>query len=77
MKCPKNCGMELEKSHLRKHLQQECQKRGIRCDFCHIPIKQEEEQSHLEVCGQFLLPCPHNCKKGEIPREEVKKRLIK
>ena len=70
--CPKRCGAELEKSMLRKHLQEDCPKREVKCDFCNIPILVEQEESHLTVCGKFIIPCPNECKKGEIPREEVR-----
>lgn len=74
--CPKRCGKELEKSMLRAHLQEECPKREVKCDFCNIPITVEQEESHLTVCGKFMIPCPNDCKKGEIPREEVSHTFI-
>lgn len=69
--CPKRCGAELGKPTIRQHLLEECPKREIKCDFCDIPILYEQEESHLQVCGRFMIPCPNECKKGEIPREEV------
>ncbi|XP_011456656.4 TNF receptor-associated factor 4 [Magallana gigas] len=73
--CPKRCGKELEKSMLRAHLQEDCPKREVKCDFCNIPITVEQEESHLTVCGKFMIPCPNECKKGEIPREELQDHL--
>ncbi|XP_061197989.1 TNF receptor-associated factor 4-like [Saccostrea echinata] len=73
--CPKRCGLELEKAKLRRHLQDECPKREISCDFCSMPIPFDQEEAHLQVCGRFLIPCPNDCKKGEIPREEMQDHL--
>lgn len=61
---------------LRAHLQEDCPKREVKCDFCNIPITVEQEESHLTVCGKFMIPCPNECKKGEIPREEVSRTFI-
>ncbi|XP_048776587.1 TNF receptor-associated factor 4-like [Ostrea edulis] len=73
--CPKRCGAELGKPTIRQHLLEECPKREIKCDFCDIPILYEQEESHLQVCGRFMIPCPNECKKGEIPREEMQEHL--
>ena len=74
--CPKRCGVKVERAHLRVHMVDECLKREINCDFCKMPILAEQEANHLSVCGKFLLPCPNNCKKGEVTRADVRKIFL-
>lgn len=68
--------MKLEKIMLKLHLQEDCEKREIKCEFCAKRMRFEEELKHLEVCGKFILPCPNKCKEGkEIPRENLPEHL--
>ncbi|XP_060586823.1 TNF receptor-associated factor 4-like [Ruditapes philippinarum] len=76
LKCPKGCGMKLEKIVLKHHLQEDCDKRDIRCEFCSMRMRAEEEVHHLGTCGKFKMPCPNKCSNGkELERENMRDHL--
>ncbi|KAL5016199.1 hypothetical protein ScPMuIL_006852 [Solemya velum] len=74
--CPKKCGAKFEKVFLKRHLLDDCGKKETKCDFCEETILQDDEYEHLQVCCRFALPCPNECKIGEIPREEMGDHLV-
>ncbi|XP_065913857.1 TNF receptor-associated factor 2-like [Dysidea avara] len=72
VKCPFECGKCLQRQNLISHVQDECVRRKVECQYCHIT---EEYQfvsgEHKELCPKFPLPCPNNCNAGTIPRESI------
>jgi len=62
----------MQRTFLRKHMIDDCPKREIRCEYCTMPILAEQERNHLGVCGKVPIECPNGCKKGEVPRNEVR-----
>lgn len=76
LKCPYGCGMKLEKIVLKYHLHEDCVKREIRCEFCSVRMRAEDEVNHLGTCGKFKLPCPNKCSEGkELLRENMQDHL--
>jgi TNF receptor-associated factor 4 len=72
MTCPNSCGAEFEKRFVDKHLNEDCPRRRIPCDYCSAKIYFDEEVDHLNECPKFPVACPNGCKKAEIIREEVR-----
>ena len=73
--CPRACGVDLERRFVQKHLDEDCTKRGVKCEFCLSEIAFEDEIDHYNTCGKFRVPCPNGCKMKEIPREQVEQHL--
>ena len=70
--CPINCGDILQRKHLKNHLENKCQHRRIKCQYCHCVDKVWYiDSSHLEEYLKFPLPCPNNCGVSNIPREDM------
>ena len=71
VKCPQNCGKDLERRHVNRHLTNDCGMRDVKCEFCNESMKAKEEVGHLQQCNKFLVPCPNGCKRKHIKREQV------
>ena len=55
-----------------RHLETECPRREVKCQYCHIKDQcQLIEGDHKEECPKFPLSCPNNCGLGDIVREDV------
>lgn len=77
MDCVRGCGLRYQRRNERQHIADDCLKNEISCEFCRARIVKAEEESHLNMCPKFVVPCPSNCGVKEITRENVKKREIK
>ncbi|XP_064653213.1 TNF receptor-associated factor 4-like [Lineus longissimus] len=69
--CPNACGVDFEKRFLDKHLNDDCTRRKVPCDYCGTCIYVDEEVDHLNECPKFPVTCPNGCKKTELIREEL------
>jgi len=70
--CSNYCEKVFQRKHLNDHLENECQRRKVICQFCHITDEiQYIEGSHMEKCLKFPLLCPNDCGISDIPREDV------
>ncbi|KAI3378311.1 hypothetical protein SNEBB_007157 [Seison nebaliae] len=75
IQCPNACEKRFQRKDLEKHLEYDCMKRDIICEFCNETLSSKNEEDHLNKCGNFLLPCPNNCSPKEIPRSKMKNHL--
>ncbi len=73
--CPYQCRMHIARRKLKKHMQEDCEKRQYRCNYC------DEEgpfgyivNSHLPLCPKFPTKCPKGCD-DMMKREELKLHL--
>ena len=70
--CYNNCDKFLQRKRLNDHLENECPRRKVTCQYCHIADEfQYIEGSHMEKCLKFPLPCPNDCGISAIPREDM------
>ena len=71
MDCPNACGAHFEKRFLEAHVNDDCTKRMVVCEFCDKKIFYKDEIAHMNACVKFPVPCPNGCKLTDIPREKV------
>jgi len=70
--CPNECGVHLQRKSITKHLETDCVRRKIDCQYCHITDEyQNIEGEHKEQCPKLPLLCPNKCEVLNIPREEM------
>ena len=70
--CPNDCGSSLQRQYLTSHVETECPRRKIDCQFCHeVGEYQFIEGKHKEECPKFPLPCPNKCEIENIQRDKV------
>jgi len=64
--------MPVQRQHLAKHVEIECVRRKVDCQYCNITDEYRFiEGEHKEQCPQLPLPCPNKCDVGSIPREQI------
>jgi len=72
VKCSSRCGKMIQRQYLTSHVENECPRRTINCQYCHtIGEHQYIEGQHKEDCPKLPLPCPNNCEVGSVPREDM------
>ena len=54
--CP-DCGKEMEEPLLPAHLENECPKRAVRCEYCELKFPDDEFVSHESFCGSRTEEC--------------------
>ena len=70
--CSNFCGIRLERKHLSNHVNTECPRRKVRCQYCHYTAEYHfVEGQHKRKCPKFPLACPNQCKIGTVLREEM------
>ena len=73
LSCTNGCGENIERKQLQHHLENNCPKRLIKCQYCN-----EEENTfqvitrrHLKVCPQYPIQCANiGCSK-KVPRSQM------
>ena len=70
--CKQGCGLKYLRKHEQEHLDDDCLKNTIQCEFCKMNFEKEQEIDHLSSCLEFMVPCPNNCGVNEMKRKEVK-----
>ena len=72
LNCFNDCGEYLERQYLSRHVNTECVRRKIACQYCH---KKGEYQfikgQHKMKCPKFPLSCPNKCGVRSVPREDM------
>ena len=62
----------MERQCLASHVENECPRRKIDCQFCHDTGEyQFIEGQHREECSKFPLPCPNKCEVESIERDKI------
>ncbi|ELP84259.1 ubiquitin fusion degradation protein, putative [Entamoeba invadens IP1] len=51
------CGQEIEKQYMKKHLEEECTCRLAKCQFCSLMFPMKELSRHVEFCGNTMDEC--------------------
>ena len=72
VKCLNECGEVLQRQHLTNHIENECPRRKVDCQYCHIAGEHQFiEGDHEEQCPKLPLPCPNKCEVENVPREDM------
>jgi len=72
VKCFDGCGWMVQKRYLTNHVETECPRRKVNCQYCHDRGEHQFiEGQHKEECPKLPLPCPNNCEVGTVPREDM------
>ena len=70
--CPNDCGESLQRQYLTIHVETECPRRRVSCQYCNdVGEYQFIEGQHKEECHKFPIQCPNACKIESICRDEV------
>ena len=72
VKCSNECGKMTERQYLTSHVETECPRRKVNCQYCHDTGEHQFiEGQHKEECSKLPLPCPNNCEVGSVPHEDM------
>ncbi|KAK7087657.1 TRAF-type zinc finger domain-containing protein 1-like [Littorina saxatilis] len=52
------CTQEVEKDQLDGHLENECSKRQVSCEYCELQVPHSDLAPHVEFCGTRTEACP-------------------
>ena len=70
--CSNKCGKMLQRRYLTSHVETECPRRKVDCQYCPITREYEFiEGEHKEQCPKLPLPCPNDCDVGSVPRQDM------
>ena len=73
VKCTSGCGGVMQQRDLVKHVETECPRRNVNCQYCClIGEHQFIEGKHKEECAEYPLACPNKCEEaGCIRRKDM------
>jgi len=70
--CSNDCGKMLQRQYLTSHVETECPRRKVNCQYCCISGEHQLiDGEHKEQCPKFPLSCPNKCEVGSVPREDM------
>ena len=70
--CPNDCRESLQRQYLTNHVETECPRRTVSCQYCNdVGEYQFVEGQHKEECPKFPVQCPNECEIESIHRDEV------
>ena len=70
--CPNDCGASLQRQYLIIHVENECPRRRVNCQYCNgVGEYQFIKGQHKEECLKFPIQCPNKCEIKSICRDEV------
>ena len=73
VKCFNECGKMTERRYLTSHVETECPRRKVNCQYCHDTGEHQFiEGQHKEECPKLPLSCHYRCGVDNIPRDELK-----
>ena len=72
IKYPNDCGKILQRQLMDDHVETECLRRQIDCQYCQLSGEYHLiEGQHKEECPKLSMRCPNECNAGNIPREDM------
>ena len=78
VECPNDCGEVLQRQSMTNHIEVECSRRKVICQYCQFSEEyQVIEGQHKEECPKFPMNCPNDCEIGSIPREDIVTHRLK
>ena len=76
VKCPNDCGAVHQRQYLSSHVETECPRRKVCCQYCHDTGEHQFiEGQHKKDCPKLPLPCPNGCRVDNIPRVEIREHI--
>ena len=70
--CPNDCGKFLQQQYLIIHVENECPRRRVHCQYCNdVGEYQFIGGQHKEECLKFPIQCPNKCEIKSIYRDEI------
>ena len=70
--CSNDCGKCLQRQCLTGHVENECVRRKVDCQYCHITGEHQFiEGEHKEQCPKLPIVCPNKCEADNMLREEI------
>jgi len=70
--CSNDCGKCLQRQYLTSHVENDCVRRKVNCQYCLITGEHQFiEGEHKEQCLKVPIACPNKCKANKISREEL------
>jgi len=74
--CSNDCGKCLQRQYLTSHAEDECVRRKVDCQYCHITGEHQFiEGEHKGQCHKFPTACPNNCEVDNLLRENIGEHL--
>ena len=72
VKCFNECKKMIERRYLTSHVETECPRRKVNCQYCNDTGEHQFiEGHHKEECSKLPLPCPSKCKVESVLREDM------
>ena len=72
VKCSNECGKMIQRRYLTSHVETECPRRKVNCQYCHDTGEHQFiEGQHKEECPKLPLPCPNKCEVKSVPCEDL------
>ena len=72
VKCSNECGKMIQRRYLTSHVETECSRRKVNCQYCHDTGEHQFiEGQHKEECPKLPLPYPNKCEVGSVNREDM------
>ena len=77
--CANECGLSLQRQNLSRHVDIECPRSKVTCQYCSIIGERQfiTGQHHEEECPKLPLPCPNKCEIKTVPRENMEAHRAK
>ena len=72
VKCFIKCGKMIQRQYLTSHVETECPRRKVNCQYCHDTGEHQFiKGQHKKECPKLPLPCPNKCEVGSVPRKDM------
>ena len=71
VKCSNECGKMMQRQYLTSHVETECPRRKVKCQYCHDTGEHQFIEGQHKECPKLPLPCPNKCEVGSVPHEEM------
>jgi len=74
--CPVDCGTTMQRQYLSSHLENECMRRMVDCQYCNITGEHQFiEGEHKDQCSKFPIGCPNKCEADNMPRDNIDEHI--
>ncbi|XP_065889713.1 TNF receptor-associated factor 4-like [Dysidea avara] len=72
VQCPNNCGEVLQRRYITSHIEKDCSRRLIQCQYCDTSEEKNYiEGTHTLYCPNLWRPCPNKCNTRNIPYDGI------
>lgn len=74
--CPNECGLDMSRRNMEKHLKTQCKKRVKKCEFCKEEgVAEHIDTVHHDICVMRIISCPNGCKMPGIRQSKLSVHL--